>query len=347
MINLKHRRALSEVISTTILVAAMLVIVTGVMGFALQLFNVQSQEAEFSQAENGVISLAQTIDGIIPSPGASGFSSFNTRTGGPDLISKFDTMTVTILNWTGQPVWSNVVPINMFRYRAGSVVSFEGYQWLRAGTYTGLPFLSSFNNTLLIQNNSAPLGMVFISHDNGATWVSLDYRRVNLNNLGIFNISLGAVPVGTDAGGNVIYKQIFKEVNIIQLNFVNITGGAYTGSNKVNVVATNNGVITKSFVIKDPINSTMLSCVYSFPKPPNCPQITGNTYQVQFMVSLVNKLPGQSVAPKQLVVINIPYGVAVPSNASCLQPNSTVDYCTVDTIINVVVTNIQLSFAGA
>lgn len=347
MINLKHRRALSEVISTTILVAAMLIIVTGVMGFALQLFNVQSQEAEFSQAKNGVISLAQTIDGIIPSPGASGFSSFNTRTGGPDLISNFDRMNVTILNWAGQRLWSNIVPINMFRYRAGSLVSYEGYQWLRAGPYTGLSFLSSFNSTLLIQNNSAPLGMVYVSHDNGATWVTLDYRRVNLNNLGIFNISLGAVPVGTDAGGNVVYKQIFKEVNIIQLNFVNITGMSYSGSSKLNVVASNRGVLTKSLVIQDPVNSTMLGCIYGSPKPVNCPQITGNTYQVQFTVSLANSLAGQSGALKQLVVINIPYGLKVPSNASCLQPNSSVNYCTVDTVINIVVTNIQLSFTGA
>ncbi|MEM3637149.1 MAG: hypothetical protein QXX17_04820 [Conexivisphaerales archaeon] len=332
------RRALSEVISTTILVAAMLVIVTGVMGFALNLFNVQTQEAEFSQAENGVISLAQTVDGILPSPGASGFSSFNSRTGGPILINNYDNMNISIINSSNYIIWNNKVAINMFRYRAGSLVSFENYQWLRAGQFTGLPFITSFPNTLIVQNNSNPLGFVFISHDSGSTWVSMDYRRINVNNLGLFNASLGAVPIGVDQGGNTIYKQIFQEVNMVQLNFVNITGGTFSGSNKLDVVVSNQGISTKSIVIPDPATLSVKTSSLLW---------SNTSYQVKITVNLLNKLPGQSAPPSSTLLLNIPYGVQVPPTASCLPPGTNHYFCPVNTVINIIVTNIQLSFVGA
>lgn len=324
------RRALSEVISTTILVAAMLVIVTGVMGFALNLFNTQTQEAEFSQAQNGMVTLAQTVDSVIPTPGASAFASFNTRSGGPVLVMNYDRLSLNITGPNNVLMYSNFITINELRYRAGPLVSFQNYQWIRAGQFTGQPFATSFASTMIIQNNSAPLGFVFASHDSGSTWVTMDFRRVNVNNLGIFNVSLGAVPIGQDAGGNTIYKQIFQEINMVQINLVNLIPGNFSGSGNLNVVASNQGIKTTSVVIQDP-------------QSPN----TKGYYQVLIRVGLKNFLPGQSSPPVATLILNVPYGVQVPNGASCTSPNGPQNYCSVTTVINVVVSTVQLSFQGA
>src|SRR5579875_1173207 len=147
-----RRRALSEVISTTILVAAMLIIVIGVMGFAIDLFNTQTQEAEFSQAQNGVVSLAQSVDSILPSQGSGAYVTFNARSGGPDFFSGYDTMSLNVASTSyalqcssgllavksGSTVTACGLstPTGEFAYRAGSLVSYSGAQWIRAGGYS-------------------------------------------------------------------------------------------------------------------------------------------------------------------------------------------------------------------
>jgi hypothetical protein len=310
------RRALSEIISTTILVAAMLIVVIGVMGFAIDLFNTQTQDAEFSQAQNGVIALAQGIDSILPTQGAAAFSTFNSRTGGPVIINNFDQMVLTVLNPQGKVAFSNSININEFRYRAGSLVSQEGEQWVRAGNFTGQPFSQTFNGTLIIQNNSAPLGFVYTSHDNGATWVTMDYRRINVNNLGVFNISLGAVPVGKDQAENEIYKQVYQLVDIVQINLVNITGGTFSGSSNLVVSAVNQGTSTATL---------------SFPDP--SPGGSGS-YSFKIAVSLNKQSLGAglpTVFPFSSLTVSVP---------------DTVSGFPVNTVVEIFATNIQLSIGG-
>lgn len=311
-----RKKALSEIISTTILVAAMLIIVIGVMGFAIDLFNTQAQDAEFSQAQNGVIALSQGIDSILPTQGAAAFSTFNSRTGGPVMVDNFDQMQLTVYNPSGTSVFSNDIPINEFRYRAGSLVSQEGEQWVRAGNYTGQPFLQTFNSTLIIQNNSAPLGFVYTSHDNGATWVTMDYRRVNVNNLGVFNISLGAVPIGQDQAGNPIYKQVYQLVDIVQINLVNITGGTFAGSSSLVVSAVNQGTHMATLSFTDPN-----------------PDSTGS-YSFNISVSLNKQSLGADLKP---FTPSLTLSVYVPDSVSGFPVN---------TVVDIFATNIQLSIGG-
>jgi hypothetical protein len=311
-----RRRALSEVISTTILVSAMLIIVVGVMGFAVDLFSIQTQNAEFSQAQNSMISLAQGVDSIIPTPGAAAYARFNTRSGGPVFSSSFDMMNLSITyngNNTVYPILN--MPINELRYVAGAQVSFIGDQWIRAGNFTGTPVIQYFNNTLIIQNNSAPLGFVYISHDSGATWINLDYRRVNIINLGIFNVSTGVNSTCCDAAGNPIYTGNYQLVDIIQVNLVKVVSGTFGGASSIVISVLNTGVNTTNV---------------AFYPPSNLPLV--------FNVTLTSKslASGQpAFAPSDSVQVPVPF-------------NYTNQYGTfnVSTVVMLSISTIQLSTSG-
>ncbi len=313
----------------------MLIIVIGVMGFAIDLFNTQTQEAEFSQAQNGVVSLAQSVDSILPSQGSGAYVTFNARSGGPDFFSGYDTMSLNVASTSyalqcssgllavksGSTVTACGLstPTGEFAYRAGSLVSYSGAQWIRAGGYTGQPFLTTFDNTLIIQNNSAPLGFVYDSHVNGSTWVTMDYRRINVNVMGIFNISEGIAlnpNQPSDLAGNPNWVNQFKQVEIIQINLVNVSGGTFAGSNSLVASALNKGALHYSVSIHDP-------------------NPTGKgTYQftITFSLSKQQLLPGQPfTTPQASLTINV-------DDQYNGQP--------VDALINIVLSNVQISISG-
>jgi len=330
VINLKHRRALSEVISTTILVAAMLIIVIGVMGFAFDLFNTQTQEAEFSQAQTSMVSLAQSVDTIIPAPGAAAYVTFNSRTGGPDFLKNSDNISISILSNNTVSCGSGFVSIqkgcafstnmSQFVYRAGSQVSYSGAQWIRAGNFTGHDFLQYFNNTLIVMNNTSPLGFVYLVHTNGSTWVVLDYRRIDVNLLGIFNVSEGVAlnpSSPQDPAGNPNFVGQFQAVNIVQIYLVRLLYGNSSGGGNI-VTSVQNMNISR----------------YTVTVLPSSKPAINNLYNISIIASLKKQvlLPGQSqMLPYDRIIIPVQatyYGLPVT------------------TIINMYVINIRLTMTG-
>ena len=325
MINLKHRRALSEVISTTILVAAMLVIVTAVMGFALNLFSTQTQNAEFSQGQTAMVSLAQGIDSILPSPGSSTFVRFNTRTGGPVWISSFDTMKISISSQNKTYYNSGPIPVNAFRYAGGSLVAFEGFQWLRAGNFTGTNTPPGNSQTLIIENNSAPIDWVYLSHDNGRTWITLDVRRISVVNLGTFVISNGYKVNGTDLAGNQCYVPNQQVIDIIQVTYINLTRGSFSGSNSLIASVFNAGL-----------------SVTNLPPIPS-PNISGSNYNVTIKTSLSS---GAFDAINVTIPDQLSTNVLVQTSSSSCNLSSKTVSLPVSTVISIVVANIDLSVSG-
>ena len=220
----RRRRALSPVISTAILTAAMLVIVIGVLGFATNLFAIQTQQAEFGQAQNILINFADGIDSVSSREGASTYVRFNLRAGGPVWVQNYDTIkvNVTIGNQTNYviPIQGNV---GAFTYRGGSQIG--------TGSFTVLRGISSS----AVLNNAYPLGRVYLSQSNGAI-ITLDYDRIGVNDLGLFNVS-------KSAGGG------FDYIDIVQITLVNLTRGNFSGGSTAFVEATNYDVIINNYRI--------------------------------------------------------------------------------------------------
>ena|GEM_PF-5315944 len=209
-------------ISTAILTAAMLVIVIGVLGFSANLFSIQTQQAEFGQAQNIIVNFADGIDDIASREGASTYVRFNIRAGGPVWNYNFDTIlvNVSIYNQTDYSVLINGT-LQALTYRGGSQIGTGSFAILRGV------------NDSAVFNNAHPLGRVSVAQANGA-YITLDYARVGVSDLGFFNISKGL-------GGGHDY------INIVQVNLINLTFGSSTGGASTFAVATNVDMAVKTY----------------------------------------------------------------------------------------------------
>jgi hypothetical protein len=229
----KHRRrmrkrALSSVLSTVILVSVMLTVAIMVIGFASNLFAVQSDSVEYSQAQNTMINYAGIIEQISAKQGSSGYVLFNPRSGGPIFLSNVGTINVTLSCGTTNFTLING-SYNTLKYMGGILASTIGKNYLRGAA------------GIITYNNNSTLGSVYTEQVNGS-WVVLDYARIGVLNLGIFNFSKGIVN-GT---------QTFEMVNLIQVQYLNITKGSYSGGGSLNAVATCKNIYVNYNRTQDP-----------------------------------------------------------------------------------------------
>jgi hypothetical protein len=339
------RRALSPVVSTMFLVAAMLVILIAVLGFSVNLFAVQTQEAEFVQAQNLMVNFAQGVDSVTGNPGASTYVTFNARAGGPNLIPGFDTFNLKLnfsCYWSGNKTnaqgnkWSAnglTYPANVLRYRVGPLVSFAGYQWIRGPI--GNTSTPGSNKTLLVQNSTLPTGWVYISHvnptDQGSTWVTLDNRRANILNLGLFNVSKGVVIEKKVGVG------LTQWVDFVQVQYTNVTfsGAPYGGANNIVASAVNKGVVVLSCFVNGgskhattATSSLLAACDGGKPL---------SRYAVRVTSSRV-----QNPTPPDKKVYTLP----IACYQSHTFKNGTTFYYPVSTQFQFVISNIQLALSG-
>jgi len=220
------RRAISSVISTVLLTSVMLAIALVVMGFASNMFSVESQSVEFNQAKSTMINFAGIIEQVSSNQGSSGYVLFNPKTGGPNFLSNIGTMTVTLSSDSTAPSTNITLSsgsYNTFNYKGGYLSSVTSKSYLRGA------------ESMITYNNNSTLGSIYVEQANGS-WIVLDYARIGVLNLGTFNFSTGINATG--------YLN-FEIKNVIQIQFINITAGTFTGSGSINTVATckNIGVI--------------------------------------------------------------------------------------------------------
>jgi hypothetical protein len=209
------KRAISSVISTSILVCIMIIIAIMAIAFAGNVFSVQSESVEFDQAKNIMLNFAGIVEQVSSKQGSSGYVLFNARSGGPSFFSNVGNIDVTLNRLNLILIYGSYNQIsgsyNVLKYRGGSLTSVMAYTRLRG-----------YNDTYTYNNNST-LGYVHIEEAN-ASWIVLDYARIGVLTLGALNFSKG--------------NQSFEMVNLIQVQYLNLTKGSLSGSGNIYTVAT-------------------------------------------------------------------------------------------------------------
>jgi hypothetical protein len=317
---MRKRSGVSPIISETLLIAIMITIVISVLGFAVNLFSVTTQETEFSQARNLMVNFAQGVDVVTSTPGGSTFVRFNSRSGGPVLVSHFDTFSITtqVNDSCGNKIAGTTFTIlnsnhvSVLRYKAGSQVSFIGYSWLRGNQTSGKPGFDRL--ALIIRNNTFPNGWVYESNEPGfGVFTTLDYRRADLLNFGILNVSQGVNSKG---------QLLSQKLDILQLSYTNVTlpaPGSNSGSNNIVVTAQSGNATIRSFFFQATGGPSG-----------NVGTCTTNKYWVQF--SAIN---GEGTKQKVTIPIILP--------ATCQATNT----ACVSTQIQLVQNNVKFTLGGA
>jgi len=238
MSKIRVRKGLSEIVTSVILTGIMLSVALIAMGFANNMFAIQSESTEFDQAKNIMTNLAEIIEHVSTRQGSSGYVKFNSRTGGPSFVRDVKTLTLTVEALNRTISYNKTIlfskQFNQLKYRGGSLATAAGKYLIRG---TEVPILS---------NNNASMGCVYVEQSDGA-WIVIDYSRVNVLNLGTFNFSKG---ISGSTG-----KPKFELVNIVQVGYINLIPGTFSGSGNLYVVAKCKSLQTSYYRIPAPSNA--------------------------------------------------------------------------------------------
>ncbi|MEM1986383.1 MAG: hypothetical protein QXG36_04270 [Nitrososphaeria archaeon] len=298
MRRIRKKKGLSEVVTSVILTGIMLSIALIAMGFANNMFAIQSESTEFDQAKNIMTNLAEIIEHVSTKQDSSGYVKFNSRTGGPSFVRNAKSLTITVqalytptdtIPYHSQNLFS--VQCNHLKYRGGSLATAAGKYFIRG---TEVPILS---------NNNASMGCVYVEQSDGA-WIVIDYARVNVLNLGKFNFSKGI--------SATTRLPIFELVNIVQVSYINLIPGTFSGSGSIYVVAKCKSLQTS---------------YYRIPAPPDAGPTTFPTYVIRLSASLDSS--------------EAYFDMIVPSYY-----NNGTHNLPMDTIIMFVQSNVEISYFG-
>lgn len=226
----RWRRGISDIMSTLILVGIFLTIVIATSIYALNVFEISSQNAEFTQAEHNMVSLAQIIEDVSLYPYSSNNLRFNSRVGRLNFVSNWKTISISVSNSTHvREIISS--SLNVLEYRGGEMVGVCGERVLRG------------NDSLIIVNETTPLGLVVEKQEEGAV-IRIDFGRIRV-------IPLGAFSIKNESG-------VYEDFEIIEVKYINLTlVRVYPGSGPTSVIIENLGVTTISERFKPPISITV------------------------------------------------------------------------------------------
>lgn len=218
-----QRKAMSAVLSTIILSAAILSITMAAIFVSNFILGQQLDQSEFEQVKNNILTLVDIIEHVAVTPGSSGYVQMNLRTAHPNFINNSGTITVTV---NGMPTLINGIT-GLLKVGGGNYV----------GVGTG-PEVLVGKNCLIVRNASDPLGYVYIIQQNGA-WLNMDYSRVKASYMGVFMFYEGTQNINR---------------SVIRIAFINITFGAIRimGSGMLNLVARNVHTIVQTILVSDP-----------------------------------------------------------------------------------------------
>lgn len=235
MRRIRKKKGLSEVVTSVILTGIMLSIALIAMGFANNMFAIQSESTEFDQAKNIMTNLAEIIEHVSTKQDSSGYVKFNSRTGGPSFVKNVKPLTVSVKVLESSYTLNILTEqCNQIKYRGGSLATAAGKYLIRG---TDVPILS---------NNNASMGCVYVEQSDGA-WIVIDYSRINVLNLGSFNFSKGI--------SATTRRPIFELVNVIQVSYINLIPGTFSGSGSIYVVAKCKSLQTSYYRIPAPLNA--------------------------------------------------------------------------------------------
>jgi hypothetical protein len=210
------RKGVSEVVSTVMIITVTLgMIVSGVF-FAQLNLSMQAQATEFENGKASMISLAKTIESLVPGgKGTASYVQFNINSGGLALTSGNERLTIKV---DGETIFTDTV--NLIRFRGGAGVSSPQYVVLR-GVSTGLSD-EHMRHLIVSPEDPAPLGWVYLTREKGA-WVVADFGRARV-------VASGAIRLTVD-GMN------YTTVNTVEITYIRIVWGRFGGSNTYDVCA--------------------------------------------------------------------------------------------------------------
>jgi type II secretory pathway pseudopilin PulG len=205
----KNNKAVSHVISTIIISASLLIILASAAFVATNILNIQVANTEFEQAKANMLLLDEVIQSAALRRGSGGYTQFNQRSGGINIIQTDQTL--KIIGSDSQELYAAPNLVTLV-YAGGSQV---------AGSDTPL----RGGNSLSV-NLTGALSYVRVETGNG-TQISLDYNRVRI-------IPTGIIMVGVES------------YNIIEITLIRLIQGETRGSGIVYVRAQNINTITNT-----------------------------------------------------------------------------------------------------
>jgi len=211
------RRGVSEVVATVMLVTVTLGMIVGGVFFAQLNLSMQAQATEFENGKASIISLAQMIEGMSLVKGEAGYVRFSISSGGLSLVPGTERLRIIIDDERGGLATVFEDNVNLVKFRGGGGVSSLDFQILK-GVSNALP-----TDYLIVRpSRSAPLGWVYLKRENGA-WVIMDFGRVRV-------VPSGVIQVTRD-GKN------WEPVSVVEITYVRIVYGTFSGSNVYDVCA--------------------------------------------------------------------------------------------------------------
>lgn len=210
------RKGVSEVVSTVMIITVTLAMIVSGVFFAQLNLSMQAQATEFENGKASMISLAKTIESLVPGgKGTASYVQFNINSGGLALTSGNERLTIKV---NGETIFTDTV--NLIRFRGGAGVSSPQYVVLR-GVSTGLSD-EHMRHLIVSPEDPAPLGWVYLTREKGA-WVVADFGRARV-------VASGAIRLTVD-GMN------YTTVNTVEITYIRIVWGRFGGSNTYDVCA--------------------------------------------------------------------------------------------------------------
>jgi len=170
-------KAVSPIVPTVIITATLFVILIITSSIAVNLLELQMENAEFEQAKTNMQLLNGLIMDVALRPGAASSIKFNQRTGGIGIYLAEAQLEVT--DSFGHRIYppNNGVKFYVLKYRGGSMVT--------ASNTTLIPQPPSKCKRIVSMPES--LGHVKVEASNGA-WIVLEYLRVRIATNNTFTI---------------------------------------------------------------------------------------------------------------------------------------------------------------
>ncbi|MBO3809536.1 MAG: hypothetical protein FGF50_08090 [Candidatus Brockarchaeota archaeon] len=250
-------KGVSEVVATVMLVTVTLGMIVGGVFFAQLNLSMQAQATEFENGKASMISLAQMIEGMSLVKGEAGYVRFAVSSGGLSLTPGNERLKITISDEGGASLEVFEDIVNLPKFRGGGGVSSLDYQVLK-----GVPNALPTDYLIVSPDEPAPLGWVYLKREQGA-WVIMDFGRVRV-------VASGTIRVTKDNGLN------WEPVNVVEITYVRIVYGTFSGTNVYNVCARVTNVTTRVIRLPDSTSITVSVERGSYSKDYSVPEQGGN-----------------------------------------------------------------------
>ncbi len=233
-----NNKGVSEVVATVMLVTVTLGMIVGGVFFAQLNLSMQAQATEFENGKAGMISLAQMIESMSLVKGEAGYVRFAVSSGGLSLVPGTEKLNITITDEKDGSLTVFEDTVNLPKFRGGGGVASLDFQILK-GVSNALPT----DYLIVSPGRSAPLGWVYLKREQGA-WIIMDFGRVRV-------VPSGTIRVTKDNGLN------WEPVNVVEITYVRIIYGSFSGTDVYNVCARVKNVATRVIRLPDSTSITV------------------------------------------------------------------------------------------